>query len=59
VEPHCAKYCRNTRLALLFWLPSSRPAIFMYLLPCDPDFFLLNEGDIKNTGERGVGGMIK
>lgn len=58
VEPHCAKYYRNTCLALLFWLLSSRWAIFVYLLPCYSDFFLFNKGDTLNTRERGIGGMI-
>lgn len=39
VEPHCAKYYRNTCLTLLFWLLSSRSALFVCLLPCYPDFF--------------------
>lgn len=46
VEPHCAKYYRNTSLAFLVWLHSSRSAIFMYLLPCYSNFFPFNKWDI-------------
>lgn len=46
VEPHCAKYYRNTSLAFLVWLHSSRSAIFMDLLPCYSNFFPFNKWDI-------------
>lgn len=52
VKPHCVEYHRNTCLALLFWLHSSRSAIFVYLLPCYSDFPPVQpRGYLKHWGE--------
>lgn len=56
VQPHCAKYYRNTSLALLVWPHSSRSATFMYLLPCYSNiFFCSTNGMFKALRRRDWG----
>lgn len=45
-EPQCTKHYRNACPALLFWLHSSRSAIFVRLLLCHLDIFFFSKGDI-------------